>query len=323
MDQVVHRLKNSKSLLLATHVNPDGDAIGSLLSMGLALDELKKNIQLYCESPIPTVYRFLPWSHRVSRHIGDVAAYDTALVLDCGDLRRVGHASDRISQIPDIINMDHHATNTGFGTIQIVKTEACATAEIVYYLIRKMDININKLIARCIYTGILSDTGSFRFLNTNMAAFEICKDMVAAGVNPYEVAKHVYGQYSLARIKLLNLALDSLEISNNGKLSMMTVTSDMMKDSQTQNEDVEGMINYARRIKDVKVAVLIQEVSDNQMKPGIKNRFHVSLRSDGAVDVGNIAKDFGGGGHPTAAGFCINSTLYKIKSAIFNLAEGF
>ncbi len=321
MDQVVQRLKNSKSLLLATHINPDGDAIGSLLSMGLALDERKKNIKLYCESRIPTVYQFLPWSHRVCSQVGNVGAYDAALVLDCGDLERIGRASERVSQIPDIINLDHHATNTGFGTMQIVKTEACATAEIVYYLIRKMGVIINKLIAQCIYTGILSDTGSFRFFNTNKAAFEICRNMVAVGVNPHEVAKHVFGQYSLARIKLLNLVLDSLEISKNGKLSMMTVTSDMVKETQTQNEDIEGMINYARRIKNVKIAVLIQEFR-NELELNAKSRFHVSLRSDGTVDVGSIAKDFGGGGHLTAAGFSSNGDLYQIKSTIFNLAEG-
>jgi bifunctional oligoribonuclease and PAP phosphatase NrnA len=127
------------------------------------------------------------------------------------------------------------------------------------------------------------------------------------------VAKHVYGQYSLSRIKLLNLALDSLEISENGKISLMTLTHKMLKKTGTQNEDIDGMINYARRIKNVKVAVLIQEYRNGRPITGERGRYHVSLRSDGSVDVANIALSFGGGGHVTAAGFCTESHLSHLE----------
>ena len=321
MDQIISRLKNSRRVLLATHINPDGDAIGSLLAMGLALEELKIDAKLFCQSPIPTLYRFLPWSHRVCRILGDVQNYETAVILDCGELERIGDAAEPVRHIPVIINIDHHFTNTHFGRINYVVSQACATTEIIYYLIREMGIHISQTIARCLYTGILADTGSFRFSNTNRAAFEICHELVKAGVDPHDVAKHVYGQYSLSRIKLLNLALDSLEISKNGKLSLMVLTHKMLKETGTQNEDIDGMINYARRIKNIKVAVLIQEYRNGQPLTGEKGRYHVSLRSDGSVDVANIAMSFGGGGHATAAGFCTESQLLHLKKTIFKLAE--
>ncbi len=307
--------------MLTTHVNPDGDAIGSLLAMGLALDELNIKTKLYGESSIPELYRFLPWSHRVCRRLDDIEEFDAAMVLDCGEPARVGNLAGRIMRIPLVINMDHHCTNTRFGHLNHIDERACATSEIVYKLLRKMGSKIDQAIARCLYTGILTDTGSFRFSNTNRAAFEICQELVNAGVDPYDVAKHVYGQYSLARIKLLNRALESLEISKNGKLSLMVLTDQMMKDTGTRNEDIDGMINYARRIKDVKVAVLIQEYRETRPVTGEKGRYHVSLRSDGSIDVANIALSFGGGGHASAAGFCTESQLPSLKSTIFRLAE--
>jgi phosphoesterase RecJ-like protein len=175
--------------------------------------------------------------------------------------------------------------------------------------------------ATCIYTGILTDTGSFRFSNTNTAAFAICQEMTDLGVNPYEVAQHVFGSYSLGRIKLLNLALNSIEISHNGRLSLMTVTRRMLEETQTQQEDVDGLINYARRIEDVRVAALIQEQANGCATPDGPTRFHVSLRSDGTVDVAALAGTFGGGGHHSAAGFQIEATLPDIKSSLLAWSE--
>jgi phosphoesterase RecJ-like protein len=175
--------------------------------------------------------------------------------------------------------------------------------------------------ATCIYTGILTDTGSFRFSNTNAAAFAISREMTELGVNPYEVAQHVFGSYSLGRIKLLNLALNSIEISRNGRLSLMTVTRFMLAETQTQQEDVDGLINYARRIEDVRVAALIQEQANGRTTPDGRNRFHVSLRSDGTVDVAALAGAFGGGGHHSAAGFQIEATLPDIKSSLLAWSE--
>jgi len=322
MNQIIQQLKNSRTVLLASHENPDGDAIGSLLALGLSLESLNKKTTLYNPSPIPAVYRFLPSVKRVVKHLRKGDAFDTAVILDCGDIERIGNGAAIVGHVPVTINVDHHITNTGFGTYQLIDTGACATAEIVYRLIMALGAPVNRDIADSIYTGILTDTGSFRFSNTNQAAFAICEEMIARGADPYQIAQHVYGKYSLGRIKLLNLALDSIEISRNGRLSLMTVTKDMLVETGTQPEDADGLINYARRIEAVAVAVLIQEHASNRSSLK-KNQFHVSLRSDGTVDVARIAASFGGGGHASASGFSIQAPLADIKDRIFRLAEEF
>ena len=321
MKKIIKHLKNSNHIIIASHTNPDGDAIGSLIAMGLALDVLNKNITLYNESPIPSAYRFLPSVERIVRQIKGTNIYDTAIILDCADFQRIGEVSSVVSRIPVIINIDHHITNTGFGNLHLIDTSACATAEIIYNLLIEMAFSINNsAIATSIYTGILTDTGSFRFSNTNKSAFAICEKMVEAGVDPYNVARHVYGRYSLGRIKLLNMALESIEISDNGKMSMMILTKGMLDETGTQPEDINGLINYAKNIEDVKVAVLIHELSNGKRVAEKPNNYHVSLRSDGTVDVAAIASSFGGGGHNMAAGFSIESTLSYIKTQMLNIA---
>jgi phosphoesterase RecJ-like protein len=289
--------------------------------MALSLGALGKKVTLYNESPIPAVYRFLPLLDRIVRHIEKIENWDTALILDCGDIERIGGFSADAARIPVVINIDHHITNTRFGLLHYIDTKACSTAEIVYRLIKAMDISITKEIATSIYTGILTDTGSFRFANTNKAAFAICNEMIEKGVEPYNVARHVYGTYSLGRLKLLNLALDSIEILQNGRLSFMILTRSMMAETGTQPEDIDGMIHYAKRIEDVKVAVLIQENHGTPVNGKEQNRFHVSLRSDGSVDVSALAAAFGGGGHHQAAGFSITMPLNELKYGIIEWLE--
>ena len=320
MNSIIQQFNTSNKIIVVTHTHPDGDAIGSLIAMGMSLEALNKKITLYCESLIPAVYRFLPEVHRVVNKIGNLN-YDMAVILDCGDLSRVGQTVSYLEQIPVIVNIDHHVTNTRFGHLQLIDTSACATAEIVYRLIKQMGLPFSKSVATSIYTGILADTGSFRFSNTNKAAFAICQEMVEIGVDPHNIAQHVYGTYSLSRIKLLNLALDSIELSENGKLSIMTLTQKMFDETNTKSEDVDGLINYAQRIEDVEVAALIQEHQNGNENSRTTNRFHVSLRSDGTFDVAAIAAMFGGGGHSSAAGFSIEETLSSVKSRIFSLAD--
>ena len=192
MNSIIQQFNNSNKILVVTHAHPDGDAIGSLIAMGLCLDVLNKKTTLYNESPIPAVYRFLPAVNRVVRNIKN-ENYDLAVILDCGNLKRIGMAVSAVRQIPITVNIDHHITNTRFGHLQLIDTSACATAEIVYRLIKQMDVPLDKAIATAIYTGILTDTGSFRFSNTNRAAFSICQEMVGLGVDPYIIAQHVYG----------------------------------------------------------------------------------------------------------------------------------
>ncbi len=314
---IIHQLTQNNRVLLATHTHPDGDAIGSLLALGLTLEKEGKTVLMVEEDPIPAIYRFLPEAGRIVRRVPEQAVFDLAVVLDCGSLQRTGAVGETIARTPVVVNIDHHVTNDGFGLCRLVDPRACATAEIVYRLIEKMGTPIDKAVATSIYTGIFTDTGSFRFSNTNMEAFVICQKMVALGVDPYQVAKHVYGTYSLGRIKLLNLALDSIELAANGKMTIMMLSQEMLRETCTQPEDGDGLINYARRIEDVKVAALIQELNSRQT-----DHYHVSLRSDGSVDVARIAASRGGGGHATAAGFSVNAPLAAVRADLLRVAEG-
>lgn len=307
---------------MAAHIHPDGDALGSQLAMGLALKTLGCGVTLYNENQTPKMYTFLPAVDQIVHRIDEPETYDTAVVLDCGDIQRVGKIVDDVKRIPVVINIDHHLTNTGFGHLTLVDPSACATAEIVHRIIKKMEIPISKAMAFAIYTGIMTDTGSFRFSNTNREAFAICEEMVRLGVDPNFVANHVYITYSLSRIKLLNMVLESIEVSENGKLSIMALTQEMLRKTGTKPEDIGRLINYARHIEDVRVAALIFESSNgNGEGQKDKKNFHISLRSDGTVDVAQIAAAYGGGGHMSAAGFNITATLPDIKSQILRLAD--
>ena len=320
MDRIIQHLESSKNILLASHVQPDGDAIGSLLALGISLSESGKSTTLYNESPVDA-YHFLPYVERIMDHCDGHLNYDTAIILDCGNIERTGKAAPEIGRIPVIINIDHHLTNTGFGDFRIVDPAASSSSEIVYRLIKKMGFSINKAVATAIYTGIFTDTGSFRFSNTNRAAFGICEEMVSIGVVPHRIAFHVYGKYSLARLKLLNLSLDSLEISQNGLLSMMTVTCDMFKKTGSGLNDSGEFIDFAKSIDGIKVAVLIQELHNTREDSEGLKLFHISLRSNGSVDVADIASSFGGGGHFAAAGFDVESALADLKKYFYRLAE--
>lgn len=321
MERTITQLKKSSRVLLATHIHPDGDAIGSLIGLGLALEAIKKDVLLYNASPLPAVYHFLPSIHRIKHDPGEISGYDTAVILDCSDLQRIGETSAAVNRIPALINIDHHVTNTRFGNYQVIDSTASATAEIVYRLVTAMEIPITTAMAYAIYTGIMADTGSFRFSNTNPEAFKICHEMVELGADPHKVAHHVYETISLNRIKLLNMLFDTIELSENGKLSIMTLTQNMLHTTNTKIADINGLINYAKRIESVKVAALLYERADGTTKCIHNCPFHVSLRSDGSVDVSMIAASFGGGGHRNAAGFDILTSLPEIKQQLRQISD--
>jgi len=319
-EKIINHLIKSEKVLLASHIHPDGDAIGALLGLGLALEGISKDVVLYNESPIPAVYQFLPSIHRVKRDAGDISQYDTAVILDSSNLGRIGEIASRVSRGPVLINIDHHLTNTCFGDMQFIDPQASSSAEMVYRLIREMDIPINTGIAYAIYTGIMADTGSFRFSNTTAQAFEIAHEMVNCGADPYKVAHHVYETMSLNRIKLLNMLFDTIELSENGKMTVMTLTQKMLDATGTHIDDINGLIHYAKRIEHVRLAVMIFERGNGGDKRR-GSRYHVSLRTDGSVDAAAIAASFGGGGHRNAAGFDSRASLEDLKSTIFDLSQ--
>lgn len=316
---ILETLKKSSRLLLATHIRPDGDAIGSLLALGRGLSLLGKEVDLYNESPIPAIFRFLPGLSDVKPSCDPLTSYDAMVVLDCSDIARIGQLGDRIPKGLPILNIDHHITNTHFGTHHWIDASSSSTGEMIYHLLGDLGVEVDADIAYAIYTAILTDTGSFLFQNTTPECFAICGEMAGKGVDTYKVAQHLFATYSLGRLKLLNMVLETIEISDNGRLSVMYLTQEMLKETETDVDDINGLVNYAKYIEDVQVAVLIQEARVNV---GDEGRYHVSLRSNGPVDVGAIAASYGGGGHPGAAAFTAKTSLREVKREVMKISEG-
>ncbi len=313
IEDILLEIKKRETFLITTHMNPEGDAIGSSLALALALSSIGKKVAVYTLDSVPKTLRFLPFSEKVRQVRRVDERFDAVITVDCGDLERVGFLNK--DNIPGdiLINIDHHVTNEGFGTLNLVE-EAVASAEIVYQLIKRLGIPVTAEIATCIYTAIMTETGSFRYSNTNLQAFKISKEMVGFGADPWIIAEHVYNRNSMGRIRLLGMILSGLELTGDGKIAWITVKEKMYQETGTTKEDVEDLINFPRSIEGVEVAVLFRE-SNHDWK--------VSLRSNGKVDVSSLALEFGGGGHCMAAGFMIKeSTLEDAqKRVIGRVAE--
>ncbi len=292
------------------------------MALGNALKSLGKQVTLYNEHPVPPAYRFLPGSEAMVSTIESIEAYDVIVVLDCSKLDRIGTLSSRVGGIP-VVNIDHHVSNDNYGQYRIVEHTASATTEIIYRLVKRMmGITVTPEIAYPIYTGIITDTASFSFSNSTPTAFAICGEMVSAGVDPVEVAKKIYITYSSERIKFMRMVLDTFALSKNRKVSFMMATQEMIRKSGMQPEHVGRFVNYAKHIEDVKVSALALEADNHRPElPENHTDFHVSLRSDGSIDVSEIAVSFGGGGHHRAAGFNLTATFQGIRETILNLAE--
>lgn len=317
MQKIIEAINEAEYIALSCHLDPDGDAVGALLALGLGLKKAGKTVGMFCPSRFSRVYHFLPGYELINTSLSfDHKVYDTGIVLDCSALNRIGRLQDYFGKLPVLLNIDHHETNDRFGDAVYVDAAACSTVEIIYDLLKRLNIEIDYDMAVAIYTGIVADTGSFRFPNTNAQAFEISSEMIRIGVKPFDVSEYLFGDYRIGRLKLLNHTLDSLEISPDGKVSMMVVTKDMLRETGTGPEDSKGLISYALHIKDIEVAALIREEGPCY--------YHVSLRSTGHYDVTPLALRYGGGGHKSAAGFQIQTTLPKLKALLWEMsaAEG-
>ena len=313
MQKIIEAIKEARYIVMSCHMEPDGDAVGALVALGLGLKKAGKTVSLFCPSRFSRVYHFLKGHELINTaQAFDYRVFDMGIVLDCSNISRIGRLKDYFEKLPVLINVDHHETNDRFGDICYVDAKASSTAEIVYEILQKLEIEIDYDIAVAIYAGIVADTGSFRFPNTNDRAFEISSEMIKIGVKPFDVAEYLFGDYRIGRLRLMNYALDSLEVSPDGHISLMVVTKDMLRETGTMPEDAKGLISYALHVKDIEVAALIQEEG-----PCF---YHVSLRSNRCYDVAAMALRYGGGGHKNAAGFQIQTTLPKLKALLWDMS---
>ncbi|MBE0427044.1 MAG: bifunctional oligoribonuclease/PAP phosphatase NrnA [Nitrospirae bacterium] len=297
-------LKEEDNFIIATHIDPEPDAIGSSIALSIALERLGKKTVLYDRDNIPEIYRFLPGCEKFTNSISSLnTSHLPVILLDCNTLERAGikNSSFRLTAV-----VDHHETEQTYGDIKWIEPEAAATGIMVFYLLKDLGIKITEDIALNLYSAIAIDTGTFRYSNTTSEVFRISAELVEAGAKPAYVAHSLYETWSEHRFALLIMALNTLDIKDS--LAITFVTKQMFKQTGTKPEDTENFANLPRVMKNIKIAAFFRELNDNHWK--------VSLRSKGDINVASIAKGFNGGGHKNAAGFEIKASLESGKEAL-------
>lgn len=312
---VVAALREGRRFLIAGHVDPDPDCIGSLLALDWLLEKLGKEAQPLSHDPIVPQWRFLPRIDRITSPTGDAPwsreAWDTLIVVDC-DLERTGGASAWADRVERVINIDHHVTNEGTGDINLVVPGAAAAGEIVYRLIREAGVDLDAAVATLLYVAIMSDTGSFRFSNTTASVFEIAADLVRHGAKPDTIAQEIYDTRSWEYVRLLGRVLKTLQRSPDGNVAWITLSRQMIREEGAREDESEGFIQYPRMIDGVEVALFFKETGTDQVRVG--------FRSKQRVDVSRLAQEFGGGGHPRAAGCTYQGSLDEAVRRIVSRA---
>lgn len=312
-------IKGASHVVLATHVHPDGDALGSLFGFADILEAQGKKVFRYLDAPVSHLYDFLPAISLANTDIGAAIRFAeqagvagqkvVVVVLDCGDADRLGEAKEKLLAISPLIVIDHHFGHRGFGDHLWLENRCSSTGEMVYELALAMDAEVSLNAAICIYVALVTDTGSFRYESTSPRTLRIAADLVEKGVRPDEVAERVYDNYTLARLRLMKMVLATLTVHVDGQIAMISVTADMFERSGASSDDVEGFINYPRSLSSVQVAGFLKETT--------RGIVSVSLRAKGNVDVASIAAGFGGGGHKNAAGFRFaNTSIENVQAEV-------
>lgn len=310
-NNVITEIEKAKSIYLASHVQPDGDNIGSLLALGLALKKMNKNVFMLKTDNIPKDFMFLPNIDLIKEY--DESDIDLFIALDSSDEERLGSNKELLQKANNIINIDHHLSNTNFGDINIVDSYAAATCEIVFKLIKKMGIEIDKDIATCLFTGISTDTGSFMYENANEETHLIAAELIRIGIDKQEININIWQNKSLINTKLFIKTLETLKTYFDDKVAIVEVTRDNLRSIGASMEDSEGVVSFVRDIEGVEVSIMLKEFEENEIK--------VSMRSKRYVDVSKVCSLFGGGGHKKAAGCTINSNLKEAKKDLIEALE--
>lgn len=309
MELAINKILQSKNIYIASHVQPDGDNLGSTLALGLALKKIKDSVFILKVDETPADFLFLPGIDTVKDfEVGN--EIDLFIALDTGDIDRLGKNKNLINLAKTVINIDHHVSNTNFGNINIVDSKASATAELIYKLIAKMNIPMDKEIATCLYTGISTDTGSFMYDNTSSETHEIVAELINHDIDKKGININLYQNRSIDRTKLFIKTLGTLDMYFDDQVAVVKVTNEMLEETNTTMEDTEGIISFVRATKNVEVAVILKEVSINEIK--------ASIRSKRFVDVSEICLSFNGGGHKRAAGCTINEPIQVAKELLLN-----
>lgn len=310
-------IADSQRILFFMHVQPDGDSIGSTLGMIRSLKQMGKEAIMVGVDPIPRLFHYLPgWDTLYIPWQQVEGEWDLSCFLDCGDLKRVGDALPVVALGKKTLNVDHHTTNMAYAEYNYLDFSAAAVGELAYRLLREIGAPIDTETALCLYTSLVTDTGGFRYDSTGPSTHRVAAELIELGVRPYEVASAIFENESPARLALLARALDTLRVDESGKVAYMVVTREMMERAGASDDEIEGIVNYARSISGVEVGILFKEAPDGRVRVG--------LRSRRTVDVGAIAVSFGGGGHARASGCtflvpieqAVEQVLQAVKAAL-------
>ncbi len=304
LERVLQEIRGRRRFIVTSHARPDGDGIGSALACAQILRHMGKDADVVMHDGVPRIYQSLPFADRVVRS-ESVPPNDAVIILECDSIKRT-----QLQGLEEcfLISIDHHVSGRNFAQVNWIDSSAMATAELVYRMARLAGVPIDADIATCLYTALMTDTGSFMFEGTNEHTFAIARELVLAGADPALCARHIYFGHSTAKLRLLGAALTNL--NREGSLAWIWVTQKQMKRFGAREEDCEGLVNYALSIGDVQVAAFFRELPDG--------RWRVSLRSKGEVNVSTVAEYFGGGGHKCASGYSLDGPL---ESAVARVIE--
>jgi phosphoesterase RecJ-like protein len=315
MIDIVEAIHESNSIALITHINPDGDAVGSLIALMLALDKMEKSVYGYCQDDVPKSLCFLDGADRISKLTDPVERYDLAVALDCSDRERMGDCASIMDMAIRSANIDHHRSNTYYADINIVHEDASATGEMIYELVQQLEDTGDKNIAEALYTAIVTDTGGFSFSNTTARTHRVIANLIEWGAEVTELSTRLFRNHSPEWIRLLGEAINTLKIYHEGRVSTLYVTREMLQKVGASEEHINGIIQYGKDISGVELAVFFREVDPSTTK--------VSFRSGSLIDVSALAQKFGGGGHKRASGCTINLPLFKAHKYTMEVIDNY
>jgi len=309
ISEVSNILKEGNKFLVVTHVNPDGDAVGSLLGLYGALREMEKEVWMLCAEKIPDIYDFLPGVGQILTSPDELNG--RPLWIICVDVAQEDRISGDIARFrtgAKLINIDHHPTNPAFGDFNVVDPAATSTAEIVFKVLKQAGYRLSKDVGKCLYTGLLTDTGGFRFPGVTKSTMLLAAEMLEPGFDSYEVTQQVYEHYPFCRFHLERLMLERMEVLLDGRLTLSVLFDEDFQRLGAEYSDSENLVNRLREVRGVEVAILMTQLPNGVIR--------VSFRSKDHLDVGSIAQSFGGGGHNRAAGLRSTMPFSELKEQI-------
>lgn len=316
VQKILRLIKNVDRFLLTSHQDPDGDSIGSLIGLNKFLKSLGKNVVVYNHGRMPSRYSFLdPEAEIRFSKLPLPFTPEAVVVLECPNIERTGFVRDYITPGMTLVNIDHHPNNTLFGDINIVDSSSCAVGEIIYNIIKAGGYKVTPEIAGPLYAAIASDTGRFKFPNTDSKCFLAASELVNAGANPKEISDKIFSSYLPETMKLLGHILENLELHDDGKICVLKLAMDDLKKYNVNAEDTEGIIDYSLVISGVKIGILFKEHDSQTVK--------VSLRSQNDIDICSYARRKGGGGHPNAAGFTVKKRFNETIESVMAEVSGY